>query len=120
MESCPTEAVFPLVGLAAEKVIRDRYATIWISHQQRSFGSENSALLPGAGRVAAARSLLVFNMHMVFDVHGTTGQYRRGPCEMEHDLLISNMVVVGTGDMAAVLAAIDGRGLPAVTHLHVV
>ncbi|MFO7902845.1 MAG: hypothetical protein ACQESR_25065 [Planctomycetota bacterium] len=25
MESCPTQAVFPLVGLAAEKVIRDRY-----------------------------------------------------------------------------------------------
>ncbi|MFO7907526.1 MAG: hypothetical protein R6U98_33065 [Pirellulaceae bacterium] len=25
MESCPTQAVLPLVGLAAEKVIRDRY-----------------------------------------------------------------------------------------------
>ncbi|MFO7906034.1 MAG: hypothetical protein ACQESR_29400 [Planctomycetota bacterium] len=25
MESCPTRAVLPLVGLAAEKVIRDRY-----------------------------------------------------------------------------------------------
>ncbi|MFO7903283.1 MAG: hypothetical protein R6U98_11510 [Pirellulaceae bacterium] len=24
MESCPTQAVLPLVGLAAEKVIRDR------------------------------------------------------------------------------------------------
>ncbi|MGM0491213.1 MAG: hypothetical protein ACQESR_31180, partial [Planctomycetota bacterium] len=24
-ESCPTQAVLPLVGLAAEKVIRDRY-----------------------------------------------------------------------------------------------
>ncbi|MFO7907826.1 MAG: hypothetical protein R6U98_34590 [Pirellulaceae bacterium] len=29
MESCPTQAVLPLVGLAAEKVIRDRYN--WIS-----------------------------------------------------------------------------------------
>ncbi|MFO7906397.1 MAG: hypothetical protein ACQESR_18325 [Planctomycetota bacterium] len=25
MERCPTQAVLPLVGLAAEKVIRDRY-----------------------------------------------------------------------------------------------
>ncbi|MFO7907022.1 MAG: hypothetical protein ACQESR_14980 [Planctomycetota bacterium] len=25
MEGCPTQAVLPLVGLAAEKVIRDRY-----------------------------------------------------------------------------------------------
>ncbi|MFO7905914.1 MAG: hypothetical protein ACQESR_17355 [Planctomycetota bacterium] len=25
MESCPTQAVLPLVGLAAEKVIHDRY-----------------------------------------------------------------------------------------------
>ncbi|MGM0485903.1 MAG: hypothetical protein ACQESR_03980 [Planctomycetota bacterium] len=25
MQSCPTQAVLPLVGLAAEKVIRDRY-----------------------------------------------------------------------------------------------
>ncbi|MFO7907951.1 MAG: hypothetical protein ACQESR_29365 [Planctomycetota bacterium] len=25
VESCPTEAVLPLVGLAADKVIRDRY-----------------------------------------------------------------------------------------------
>ncbi|MFO7903682.1 MAG: hypothetical protein R6U98_13550 [Pirellulaceae bacterium] len=25
MESCPTQAVLPLVGLAAKKVIRDRY-----------------------------------------------------------------------------------------------
>ncbi|MFO7904024.1 MAG: hypothetical protein R6U98_15280, partial [Pirellulaceae bacterium] len=25
MESCPTQAVLPLVGLAAEKIIRDRY-----------------------------------------------------------------------------------------------
>ncbi|MFW6170129.1 MAG: hypothetical protein ACODAD_06540 [Planctomycetota bacterium] len=28
MESCPTQAVLPLVGLAAEKVIRDRYNTL--------------------------------------------------------------------------------------------
>ncbi|MFO7903460.1 MAG: hypothetical protein ACQESR_18930 [Planctomycetota bacterium] len=25
MERCPTQAVLPLVGLAAEKIIRDRY-----------------------------------------------------------------------------------------------
>ncbi|MFO7905016.1 MAG: hypothetical protein ACQESR_03430 [Planctomycetota bacterium] len=25
VESCPTQAVLPLVGLAAEKAIRDRY-----------------------------------------------------------------------------------------------
>ncbi|MFO7907707.1 MAG: hypothetical protein ACQESR_19755 [Planctomycetota bacterium] len=28
MESCPTQAVLPLVGLAAENVIRDRYNAI--------------------------------------------------------------------------------------------
>ncbi|MFO7902947.1 MAG: hypothetical protein R6U98_09820 [Pirellulaceae bacterium] len=28
MESCPTQAVLPLVGLAAEKVIRDRYIRV--------------------------------------------------------------------------------------------
>ncbi|MFO7907253.1 MAG: hypothetical protein ACQESR_30545 [Planctomycetota bacterium] len=26
MESCPTQAVLPLVGLAADTVIRDRYS----------------------------------------------------------------------------------------------
>ncbi|MFO7906407.1 MAG: hypothetical protein ACQESR_20525 [Planctomycetota bacterium] len=30
MESGPTQAVLPLVGLAAETVIRDRYNTIWV------------------------------------------------------------------------------------------
>ncbi|MFO7903851.1 MAG: hypothetical protein R6U98_14400 [Pirellulaceae bacterium] len=29
MESCPTQAVLPLVGLAADKVIRDRYIKSW-------------------------------------------------------------------------------------------
>ncbi|MFO7901271.1 MAG: hypothetical protein ACQESR_10700 [Planctomycetota bacterium] len=29
MESCSTQAVLPLVGLAAEKVIRDRYNGPW-------------------------------------------------------------------------------------------
>ncbi|MFO7901706.1 MAG: hypothetical protein ACQESR_07045 [Planctomycetota bacterium] len=28
MESCPTQTVLPLVGLAAEKVIRDRYKLV--------------------------------------------------------------------------------------------
>ncbi|MFO7906951.1 MAG: hypothetical protein R6U98_30120 [Pirellulaceae bacterium] len=32
MESCPTQAVLPLVGLAAEKIIRDRYnGTGWLT-----------------------------------------------------------------------------------------
>ncbi|MGM0486374.1 MAG: hypothetical protein ACQESR_06395 [Planctomycetota bacterium] len=35
MESCPTQAVLPLVGLAAEKVIRDRY-------NKTNFGFEQS------------------------------------------------------------------------------
>ncbi|MFO7908003.1 MAG: hypothetical protein R6U98_35505 [Pirellulaceae bacterium] len=30
MESCLTQAVLPLVGLAAEKVIRDRYICVAI------------------------------------------------------------------------------------------
>ncbi|MFO7903945.1 MAG: hypothetical protein ACQESR_27290 [Planctomycetota bacterium] len=29
MESCPTQAVLPLVGLAAEKVIRHRYGKLF-------------------------------------------------------------------------------------------
>ncbi|MFO7904325.1 MAG: hypothetical protein R6U98_16800, partial [Pirellulaceae bacterium] len=28
MESCPTQAVLPLVGLAADKLIRDRYSAL--------------------------------------------------------------------------------------------
>ncbi|MFO7906838.1 MAG: hypothetical protein ACQESR_27365 [Planctomycetota bacterium] len=31
MESCPTQAVLPLVGLAAEKVIRDRYIRLFMN-----------------------------------------------------------------------------------------
>ncbi|MGM0486024.1 MAG: hypothetical protein ACQESR_04590 [Planctomycetota bacterium] len=34
MESCPTQAVLPLVGLAAEKVSRDRYICA-VSHARR-------------------------------------------------------------------------------------
>ncbi|MGM0490556.1 MAG: hypothetical protein ACQESR_27845 [Planctomycetota bacterium] len=30
MERCPAQAVLPLVGLAAEKVIRDRYSCLRI------------------------------------------------------------------------------------------
>ncbi|MGM0488119.1 MAG: hypothetical protein ACQESR_15315 [Planctomycetota bacterium] len=35
MERCPTQAVLPLVGLAAEKVIRDRYIVclLFAKHQ---------------------------------------------------------------------------------------
>ncbi|MFO7906041.1 MAG: hypothetical protein ACQESR_13390 [Planctomycetota bacterium] len=39
MESCPTQAVLPLVGLAAEKVIRDRYNVL---HQIRSLSHKPS------------------------------------------------------------------------------
>ncbi|MFO7901023.1 MAG: hypothetical protein ACQESR_19865 [Planctomycetota bacterium] len=35
MESCPTQAVLPLVGLAADKVIRDRYNNFC----ERTFGA---------------------------------------------------------------------------------
>ncbi|MFO7901068.1 MAG: hypothetical protein R6U98_00270 [Pirellulaceae bacterium] len=31
MESCPTQAVLPLVGLAAEKGLRDRYKKVSLS-----------------------------------------------------------------------------------------
>ncbi|MGM0490501.1 MAG: hypothetical protein ACQESR_27565 [Planctomycetota bacterium] len=48
MESCPTQAVLPLVGLAAEKVIRDRYKrlswTAWLRLGNRSrVGSKTTA-----------------------------------------------------------------------------
>ncbi|MFO7903743.1 MAG: hypothetical protein R6U98_13855 [Pirellulaceae bacterium] len=32
MESCPTQAALPWVGLAAEKVIRDRYISARVNH----------------------------------------------------------------------------------------
>ncbi|MGM0486940.1 MAG: hypothetical protein ACQESR_09300 [Planctomycetota bacterium] len=31
MESCPTQAVLPLVGLAADKLIRHRYKPSWLN-----------------------------------------------------------------------------------------
>ncbi|MFO7907770.1 MAG: hypothetical protein R6U98_34310 [Pirellulaceae bacterium] len=38
MESCPAQAVLPLVGLAAEKVIRDRYnSVLWPSHRSLDY-----------------------------------------------------------------------------------
>ncbi|MFO7902085.1 MAG: hypothetical protein R6U98_05455 [Pirellulaceae bacterium] len=36
MERCPTQAVLPLVGLAAEKVIRDRYNRLLDNHSERT------------------------------------------------------------------------------------
>ncbi|MFO7903426.1 MAG: hypothetical protein ACQESR_07120 [Planctomycetota bacterium] len=39
MESCPTQAVLPLVGLAAEKVIRDRYISQMFGRKGNSTGS---------------------------------------------------------------------------------
>ncbi|MFO7902473.1 MAG: hypothetical protein ACQESR_00960 [Planctomycetota bacterium] len=41
MERCPTQAVLPLVGLAAEKVIRDRYNKT--ASAPSPFGSANSS-----------------------------------------------------------------------------
>ncbi|MFO7904272.1 MAG: hypothetical protein R6U98_16530 [Pirellulaceae bacterium] len=38
MESCPTQAVLPLVGLAAEKVIRDRYILHATGNGKRKWG----------------------------------------------------------------------------------
>ncbi|MFO7904921.1 MAG: hypothetical protein ACQESR_10245 [Planctomycetota bacterium] len=38
MERCPTQAVLPLVGLAAEKVIRDRYSRVAYQFQNRLSG----------------------------------------------------------------------------------
>ncbi|MFO7901790.1 MAG: hypothetical protein ACQESR_21885 [Planctomycetota bacterium] len=40
MESCPTQAVLPLVGLAAEKVIRDR--CISLKDHRLNASEENS------------------------------------------------------------------------------
>ncbi|MFO7904619.1 MAG: hypothetical protein ACQESR_23730 [Planctomycetota bacterium] len=36
MESCPTQAVLPLVGLATDKVIRDRYRKVENGNRERS------------------------------------------------------------------------------------
>ncbi|MFO7904220.1 MAG: hypothetical protein R6U98_16270, partial [Pirellulaceae bacterium] len=48
MESCPTQAVLPLAGLAAEKVIRDRYISGgWIFPGGK---------LPGASRPPVGRT----------------------------------------------------------------
>ncbi|MGM0488426.1 MAG: hypothetical protein ACQESR_16910 [Planctomycetota bacterium] len=44
MESCPTQAVLPLVGLAAEKVIRERYKKAYTPVLEGS-----SCHLPGFG-----------------------------------------------------------------------
>ncbi|MFO7903432.1 MAG: hypothetical protein R6U98_12280 [Pirellulaceae bacterium] len=46
MERCPTQAVLPVVGLAAEKVIRDPYITIVRTHH--SAGRFLTGLLPPA------------------------------------------------------------------------
>ncbi|MFO7907202.1 MAG: hypothetical protein ACQESR_10745 [Planctomycetota bacterium] len=45
MESCPTQAVLPLVGLAAKKVIRDRYnlrETVTVRSLNPEFGSRSA------------------------------------------------------------------------------
>ncbi|MFO7902980.1 MAG: hypothetical protein R6U98_09985 [Pirellulaceae bacterium] len=48
MERCPTQAVLPLVGLAADQLIRDRYNSV-----KRSIGPPHGPLLAlseGGGR----------------------------------------------------------------------
>ncbi|MFO7905102.1 MAG: hypothetical protein R6U98_20735 [Pirellulaceae bacterium] len=45
MERCPTQAVLPLVGLAAEKVIRHRYIT---QTETRIARGTRAVLLPAA------------------------------------------------------------------------
>ncbi|MGM0487646.1 MAG: hypothetical protein ACQESR_12920 [Planctomycetota bacterium] len=47
MESCPTQAVLPLVGLAADKVIRDRYNET-IRPRRASFSSSQASRWHGA------------------------------------------------------------------------
>ncbi|MFO7903296.1 MAG: hypothetical protein ACQESR_11920 [Planctomycetota bacterium] len=47
MESCPTQAVLPLVGLAAEKVIRDRYNWMRQSPFTYSTGGHNPPVHAG-------------------------------------------------------------------------
>ncbi|MFO7903847.1 MAG: hypothetical protein R6U98_14380 [Pirellulaceae bacterium] len=51
MESCPTQAVLPLVGLAAEKVIRDRYIFQAVGFF-RVEGRPTQAVLPLVGLAA--------------------------------------------------------------------
>ncbi|MFO7907739.1 MAG: hypothetical protein R6U98_34155 [Pirellulaceae bacterium] len=52
MDSCPTQAVLPLVGLAAEKVIRDQYKSEGAATGQPLGTSEECR---GGGRVRDAR-----------------------------------------------------------------
>ncbi|MFO7902332.1 MAG: hypothetical protein R6U98_06720 [Pirellulaceae bacterium] len=53
MESCPTQAVLPLVGLAAEKAIRDRYISGgWIFPD----GKPPDASRPPVGRTRGGES----------------------------------------------------------------
>ncbi|MFO7902959.1 MAG: hypothetical protein ACQESR_08195 [Planctomycetota bacterium] len=43
MERCPTQAVLPFVGLAAENVIRDRYNSLFARERLRiSFSGHNT------------------------------------------------------------------------------
>ncbi|MFO7906337.1 MAG: hypothetical protein R6U98_27010 [Pirellulaceae bacterium] len=52
MDSCPTQAVLPLVGLAAEKVIRDRYRKAFPQYVQRTCERpRTSGLFPVNGHV---------------------------------------------------------------------
>ncbi|MGM0490450.1 MAG: hypothetical protein ACQESR_27310 [Planctomycetota bacterium] len=66
MESCPTQAVLPLVGLAADQVIRDRYVSGgWQRFVLRSTTNHTAGVghvredaQPGGDRSVRARSLL--------------------------------------------------------------
>ncbi|MFO7904955.1 MAG: hypothetical protein ACQESR_10615 [Planctomycetota bacterium] len=56
MESCPTQAVFPLVGLAADKVIRDRHGggkRRRYPEGEKEFSGGGEAATAGVGRESA-------------------------------------------------------------------
>ncbi|MFO7904097.1 MAG: hypothetical protein R6U98_15645 [Pirellulaceae bacterium] len=55
MESCPTQAVLPLVGLARDNVIRDRCKTTWDAPGQGDHGSKRPAIAGPAREVNNAR-----------------------------------------------------------------
>ncbi|MFO7902676.1 MAG: hypothetical protein R6U98_08450 [Pirellulaceae bacterium] len=53
MESCPTQAVLPLVGLAANTIIRDRYTWHADSHHAYSYGESSDYDLFAHGSISA-------------------------------------------------------------------
>ncbi|MGM0488066.1 MAG: hypothetical protein ACQESR_15045 [Planctomycetota bacterium] len=59
MESCPTQAVRPLAGLATDKVIRDRYTTaIWVYVEQSACPLPHRLTLRNDGNLRAGLWLI--------------------------------------------------------------